>query len=833
MSRPSAAWKAGPAEMRPVPVDWRIERMRTLLDETVLAGEWNAERLLLVPRPGGRLTRVPPCRVAGCRNVRHGAKPLCHTHLREFTRSGVDDVQAWLASEASPPAPHRWVSDEACAVTGAAGGCPRPAVGHRGLCHAHDVAWAARRAAGGDLATFLAAATPLPSFGACVAACCYLQAAHARTRLCEIHYRMWRDDGSPAAGRAFDIWAARVRQPGNGRILSLRGLPELVRLELLYAIGCRVQEQIRTGTGNMRGYVERLRSAGVASLLDYDPRRLDTGGNHENGRFARFALDRVRLVYGDADTERSRDRWDLRLFGLSGCLDFTGIGQDWLRQAAKGWAGAALVRVRSKSELQHRVQAVAVLSGVLAGGPGGGQDPVSLSRADVERFLLRVRSGTGRPYSSRRAAGIVEDTAFVLREARELGLLPTLGASFAFRRRDGGPRVVEDEAGRALPPGVVAQLDSQLHLLAAVPGTACGPAHRGLGVLGERAGEMAVLAYRLLKGTGRRVGETASLHLDCLDVDEHGKPVLVYDNHKAARMGRRLPLADSGLVDAIRGQQAWVIARFPDTPREQLWLLPRANKNTDGRAHIPAHQILMWMRAWVAGIPAIGSGLRDERGEPAPFDRAAIHPHAFRHTYAQTLADQGVAPAVLRDLMDHASLSATLGYYRVGEAKKRAAMELLARHTVDNRGTARPADGPPSRVGQLREELSWVAVPMGKCAEPTNVRAGGGACPIRYQCASCPHFESDPSYLPELRAYAGQLRQEREAMLAARAAGWAVDNVTRQIDVITHHIRTHEAALDRLPAEQRTALDEAAATLRRARRAVPLAFGPTRRTEQP
>ena len=32
-----------------------------------------------------------------------------------------------------------------------------------------------------------------------------------------------------------------------------------------------------------------------------------------------------------------------------------------------------------------------------------------------------------------------------------------------------------------------------------------------------------MLAYLLLKGTGRRVGEVASLHLECLDADEHGK----------------------------------------------------------------------------------------------------------------------------------------------------------------------------------------------------------------------------------------------------------------------------------------------------------------------
>jgi len=47
---------------------------------------------------------------------------------------------------------------------------------------------------------------------------------------------------------------------------------------------------------------------------------------------------------------------------------------------------------------------------------------------------------------------------------------------------------------------------------------------------------------------------------------------------------------------------------------------------------------------------------------------------------------------------------------------------------------------------------------MAKCSEPTNVRAGTPAS-IRDQCAGCPHFESDASYLPELRAYADDLRK--------------------------------------------------------------------------
>ena len=161
----------------------------------------------------------------------------------------------------------------------------------------------------------------------------------------------------------------------------------------------------------------------------------------------------------------------------------------------------------------------------------------------------------------------------------------------------------------------------------------------------------------------------------------------------------------------------------------------------------------------------------------------------------------------------------------IDEEKKREAMELLARHTVDQRGTLRPLGATSSASGVLHEQLSWVAIPMGRCSEPTNVRAGGQACPIRYQCAACPHFESDPSYLPELHTYADDLRKERETMLAAGAAAWAVENVERQISVIGGHITQHEETLASLPAEERTLLEDASATVRKARQSVPVAFG--------
>jgi hypothetical protein len=62
-------------------------------------------------------------------------------------------------------------------------------------------------------------------------------------------------------------------------------------------------------------------------------------------------------------------------------------------------------------------------------------------------------------------------------------------------------------------------------------------------------------------------------------------------------------------------------------------------------------------------------------------------------------------------------------------------------------------------------------------------------------------------------------------MLAAGAADWAVEHVARQLRVIAGHIRTHEALLERLAGEERAVIEDASATLRKARWSVPVVFG--------
>ena len=80
---------------------------------------------------------------------------------------------------------------------------------------------------------------------------------------------------------------------------------------------------------------------------------------------------------------------------------------------------------------------------------------------------------------------------------------------------------------------MIRQLDAHLHLL--------GPAGRAGAVTAADLQAMHHAIYQILRDTGRRPGEVVSLHIDCLEVID-GQHNLIYDNHKAGRMRRRLPI---------------------------------------------------------------------------------------------------------------------------------------------------------------------------------------------------------------------------------------------------------------------------------------------------
>jgi hypothetical protein len=112
-----------------------------------------------------------------------------------------------------------------------------------------------------------------------------------------------------------------------------------------------------------------------------------------------------------------------------------------------------------------------------------------------------------------------------------------------------------------------------------------------------------------------------------------------------------------------------------------------------------------------------------------------------------------------------------------------------------------------------------VSVPFGNCTEPSNVKAGGGHCPIRFQCAGCSFYRPDPSYLPALEEHVASLRADRETAQAMGAADYVIANLSAEIDAFGRVAKRRRRRLGELEPDERAEVEEASRILRRARAA--------------
>jgi Phage integrase family len=316
--------------------------------------------------------------------------------------------------------------------------------------------------------------------------------------------------------------------------------------------------------------------------------------------------------------------------------------------------------------------------------------------------------------------------------------------------------------------------------------------------------------------TGRRPEDILNLTVQCLDRDKDSGHVLVYDNIKANRIGRRLPISKS-TAEVIIAQQQRVRERFPNTPAAELKLLPTPVRNPDGRKAISTTTLQARHRDWLATLPALLT--RDG----VEFDKSRVVPYAYRHSYAQRHADAGVPIDVLAELLDHRSYSMTRRYYRIGEDRRRAAVDTVTALSFDRHGNRIWRDAQMLLESErARHAVGEVAVPYGTCTEPTNVKAGGGACPIRFRCAGCDHFRTNVAFLPELQAYLDDLLRTRERLAAtidgvddwARADATPTEEEINRIRRLINRIKGDIAELDET---ERAQINDAVAIVRRHR----------------
>ena len=147
--------------------------------------------------------------------------------------------------------------------------------------------------------------------------------------------------------------------------------------------------------------------------------------------------------------------------------------------------------------------------------------------------------------------------------------------------------------------------------------------------------------------------------------------------------------------------------------------------------------------------------------------------------------------------MDHVAVATTMGYYRVGLKRKQQAIRSVGSLAIDAAGNPAPFTSPTAY------QRASVSVPFGNCTEPSNVKAGGSACPIRFQCAGCGFYRPDPSYLPALEQHIAALRADRETARGDRRRRLR-DRQPHRRDPRLHRCRRHDAPPARRTAPWRT-----------------------------
>jgi integrase len=797
-----------PGEPRPARQGW-LEWLRDRLDPAWRPGEWDGQTLLFTGDLESPRTAAWPCRTPACPTGTRRPSGRCDGCRRARAGAGL----SWAQFDAGPlPRATRPLRKGACAVPGCEGD-----LHCSGLCFRHERCWGKDRTE--PVAVFIARAKPLTRAADCQVPGCDREST-SRRGLCRFHcQRLLRRRRMTGAMPDADLaaWIAGEQPRLGVHQFSLAGQPELLRTELLYALQQRDHSPPPLDPTEVRILLGRLGGAG--SLREADPQAVcECGGTVYNTstrglfRSLRRHLDRAAAQYAGTDPFAG-DVWQVALLDLpvnasrrwpatQGVIDFGVVTVPWLREIAKDWARVTRPYLQRLRETLRACQAAARV--MTAAGHG---EQSGLGAGDFTQIIEAIstqRRADGSLYSAGHRNLMIYQFCQVIEYGRASGLMAAVPDPFRpatrYRVRDDPS---EDEIGKALPDPVIRRLDATLQLL--------GPAGRAGAIPAGELKLMHQVIYQILRDTGRRPGEVVSLRTGCLEVIG-GQHNLIYDNHKAGRMRRRLPIT-SGTAEVITSWQQRR-ARLPTPDTQRQWLFPtpllRARQS---RGHLTPAAVARAFKIWVARIGPVDSELHGPDGQPVPFDPALITPYALRHSYAQRHADAGVPVDVLKELMDHVSVTTTMGYYQVSLKRKQQAIRLVSPLVTDAAGNPAPFTSPAAY------QRASVAVPFGNCTEPSNVKAGGGACPIRFQCAGCGFYRPDPSYLPPLEQHIASLRADRQTAHAMDAADYVLASLTAEIDAFAGVAGTMRRRLSELDPAQRAEVEEASQVLRRARAA--------------
>jgi integrase len=290
----------------------------------------------------------------------------------------------------------------------------------------------------------------------------------------------------------------------------------------------------------------------------------------------------------------------------------------------------------------------------------------------------------------------------------------------------------------------------------------------------------------LLRASGWRISDVLFLKLaTCLEQDGE-KYWLVGDIQKTRILGHKIPITKE-VAAVVLTQITWVRQHYTDGENPKGWLFPASNQPQ----HVAFSQRFQRGEPLVARSVNSALNLLAEKYQILDEQKRVFHfhSHAFRHTKAVELLNNGMTLVMVQQWMAHASPEMTLIYAKILDETMRAQWEK----TVQS-GIVQFNDGRPEYVAgkkmltmlneqqaydpaRVREYRNNTKLPVGNCVKPPKLICKFTELP----CFHCPAYVLTPEDLPALETYEQQLLERIEIGKQANNTYWIEIN-TRNLD---------------------------------------------------
>ena len=279
----------------------------------------------------------------------------------------------------------------------------------------------------------------------------------------------------------------------------------------------------------------------------------------------------------------------------------------------------------------------------------------------------------------------------------------------------------------------------------------------------------------VLRATGWRISDVLLLKAEmCLEQTDKGWWICG-DIHKTQVLEHRVPITKE-VAEVVMTQQAWVRQKFSAEMNPKGYLFPSVYQSGK-RPWVP-----MTSRSVNDAFQRLAQqhAIKSEDGRIFH-----LHSHAFRHSKAVELLNNGMSLVMVQQWMAHASPEMTLIYAKILDDTMHEQWQQTVRQGAVCMG---PQGGKPQRVEgkkvlgvlnsnaldveRVREHRIAVKLPIGNCCKTPKIICRF----VELPCFNCPAYVLTPDDLPALEAYAEQVRQRIDIGKKAGQAHWVEAN---------------------------------------------------------